>query len=251
MVMTPIEANRAAVFAQCGRTVLWVGNEAHSWGPNNWRACGEFARSLGVDSICAKVGDGSIKWYGTPANLLKNIRDVVLSTGAGFIPFIYCYGPKFGMGQVSAETAVLREILTVCPIAQADMEAEYNNNPTAAALFEAEMRPAPGMLSVSTWADPVQQQWIAVADKLAPCVNQWTLQQYNDWLAAQESQYNPAIFSCIAPGVDLTAEFGTNHPLNIAHAAKAHGHQTLYIWEYQAAKANPALVRQLVAIMAS
>lgn len=242
--------NRATVAAQCGKTVLWVGNETHAWTQDDWRAAGHFARSVGVDSICAKVADGGIRWYGSAAQLLHNIRDVVLTTGAGFIPFAYCYGPKFGTAQIHAECAILAEMMSVCPIVQADMEAEWNGHTDAAALFESLMRPVAGLLSISTWADPAEQQWEGVAHILAPCVNQWVIQQYTDWLAGQEGQYDPAVFTCIAPGVDLRSEFGPDHPLAIARAAKAHGHQTVYIWEYESAKANPALVREIVAAMA-
>ena len=248
--ITPIDANRAEVAKQCGRTVLWLGNETHGWTQDAWRAAGQFARSVGIDSLCAKVADGGIRWYGSPDQLLRNIRDVVLTTGAGFIPFSYCYGPKFGLAQVRDECAILAEMMSVCPIVQADMEAEYNGQTAAAQLFESLMRPVAGLLSISTWADPVEQQWEGVAHDLAPCVNQWVIQQYTNWLAAQEGQYDPAVFTCIAPGVDLRAEFGADDPVAIARAAKAHGHQTLYIWEYESAKANPALCRELVAVMA-
>lgn len=246
----PIDDNRATVAKQCGRTVLWVGVETHGWTQAEWRAAGQFARSVGIDSICAKVADGGIRWYGSAQQLLHDIRDVVLTTGAGFIPFSYCYGPKFGMSQVHDECAILAEMMSVCPIVQADMEAEYNGATAAASLFESLMRPVPGLLSVSTWADPVQQQWEGVAHTIAPCVNQWVIQQYTNWLAAQEGQYDPAVFTCIAPGVDLRPEFGADNALAIAEAARAHGHQTLYIWEYESARANPGLVRQIVAAMA-
>lgn len=247
--MGTIEENRATVAQQCGKTVLWVGVETHGWQQNDWRECGQFARSLGVDSICAKVADGGIRWYGS-AEQLKGIRELVLTTGAGFIPFSYLYGPKFAMPQQAHdECAILAEMLSVCPIVQADMEAEFNNQTGAAQLYESLLRPVPGLLSVSTWADPAQQQWEGVAHDLAPAVNQWVIQQYTNWLAAQEGEYDPSVFTCIAPGVDLRPEFGSDNALAIVEAAKAHGHQTVYLWEYESARANPALVREIVAAM--
>lgn len=248
--MGTIEDNRTAVARQCGRVVLWVGVETRAWSLEEWRACGQFARSLGVDSICAKVADGGIKWYGGAAQL-HDIRNTVLTTGCGFIPFSYLYGPRFPMPQQAHdECAILAEMMSVCPIVQADMEAEFNNQTAAAQLYEQLLRPVAGLLSVSTWADPAQQAWEGVAHDLAPCVNQWVIQQYTDWLAGQEGEYDPAVFTCIAPGVDLRPEFGADHALNIVEAAIAHGHQTVYLWEYQSAQQNPGLVREIVAAMA-
>lgn len=243
------EQNAATVARQCGKTVLWVGVETHGWQQNEWRACGEFARSLGIDSICAKVADGGIRWYGS-AEQLKSIRDVVLTTGAGFIPFIYLYGPKFSMPQQAHdECAIIAEMLSVCPIVQADMEAEFNGQVVAAQLYEQLLRPIPGLLSISTWADPAQQDWEGVAEALAPACNQWVIQQYTNWLAAQEGEYNKAVFTCIAPGVDLRPEFGQDNALAIAEQAKADGHQTVFIWEYESAQQNPELVKQIVAAL--
>lgn len=242
--------NRAVVAEQCGRTVLWVGNETREWHTADWQACASFARSLGVDSICAKVADGNQRWYGS-AEQLRQIRDSVLTRGAGFIPFLYCYGPKFGTEQIHIECATLADMLSVCPIVQADMEVEYNNQPAAAQLFCSLMRPVPGLLSISTWADPVEQQWVTVGAALAPATNQWVIQQYTTWLAGRESEYAPSVYTCIAPGVDLRPEFGADNVPAIVQAAIAHGHQTIYIWEYESAKTNPALVRQLVAEMAA
>ena len=244
-----VEANRAVVAQQCGRTVLWVGVETRGWQLADWRACGQFAHSLGVDSICAKVADGGVKWYGGPEQLAA-IRDTVHTTGCGFIPFSYLYGPRFAMPkQAQDECAILAELLSVCPIAQADMEAEFNNQPAAAQLYEQLLRPVKGLLSVSTWADPIQQAWEGVAHDLAPAVNQWVIQQYTNWLAAQEGQYDPAVFTCIAPGVDLRPEFGADNALAIVEAAIQHGHQTVYIWEYESARANPDLVKQITQAM--
>ena len=251
MTTTTVEENRTLVARQCGRTVLWVGVETRGWSTEDWRACAQFAHSLGVDSICAKVADGGIRWYGGPAQL-HAIRDTVLTTGCGFIPFSYLYGPKFAMpAQAHDECAILAEMMSVCPIVQADMEAEFNHQTAAAQLYEQLLRPVAGLLSVSTWADPAQQQWEGVARDLAPCVNQWVIQQYTDWLSNQESaEFDASVFTCIAPGVDLRPEFGQDDVLQIVDDCIHRGHQTLYIWEYESARANPTLVREIVSRMA-
>lgn len=234
---------------ESGRVVLWIGTETKGWTIPQYVEAARFAHSLGVDCISPKVADGGVKWYGDAANL-KAIRDAVLAEGVGFIPFSYLYGMKFGPAQIPAEADVLKDMMSVCPLVQADMEAEWNGQAGAAQTFADLMRPVPGLLSVSTWADPNQQDWQGVIHALAPAVNGWTPQQYTDWLAAQEPGGQLAGMGLtIQPGIDLRPEFGTDHVMNIVQQAIAHGHRTVYLWEYQFAQSNPALVKQVVDAM--
>lgn len=228
--------------ALLGRTVLWIGNECQGWSLPEFVRAAKLARMLGFDSICPKRANGEVRWYGTPAHLTEE-REVVIAQGCGFIPFGYCYGPKFGARQIRDECAILREMAEANrdeqgnAVVQADMEAEWNGQVWAAQLFESIMRPWPGLLSVSTWADPNLQDWDGVALALAPCVNAWTPQRYTDWLAHQPL---PPEETIVQPGVDMTGEFGVNHPLIIAH-----GQPCVFAWEYQSALANPGLSNAL------
>ena len=247
--MTAMDPNEATMARESGRVVLWIGTETKGWGIAQYVEAARFAHSLGVDCISPKVADGGIKWYGDAANL-KAIRDAVLAEGVGFIPFSYLYGVKFGVAQIAAEADVLKDMMSVCPLVQADMEAEWNNQAAAAQSLADLMRPVPGLLSVSTWADPNQQEWQGVIRALAPAVNGWSPQQYTDWLAAQEQGGQLAGMGLtIQPGIDLRPEFGTDHVMGIVQQAISHGHRTVYLWEYQFAQSNPALVRQVVDAM--
>ena len=247
--MTAMDPNEATMARESGRVVLWIGNEGEGWSAQQFAEAARFAHGLGVDTLCAKVANGGQKLYGSVENL-RAIREAVLAQGCGFIPFNYLYGPKISTQQIHDEAAVLAEMMTVCPIVQADMEVEWNNQPEAAALLESLMRPVPGLLSVSTWADPNQQEWQGVIRALSPAVNAWTPQQYTDWLAAQEQGGQLAGMGLtIQPGIDLRPEFGTDHVMGIVQQAIAHGHRTVYLWEYQFAQSNPALVRQVVEAM--
>lgn len=223
--------------ALVGHTVLWVGAEAHGWGVSDFAAAARFARSLGFDTLSPKRADGSIKWYGTPEQLAAE-RAAVLAEGCGYLPFLYAYGPRFGEQQVRDECAVLQEMGTAnAGAVMVDMEAEWNGADAAAALFESCMRPWPGVLYVTTWADPNVQNWDGVAAALAPCVNAWVPQRYNNWLAAQPALPEQTI---IQPGVDLSQEFGANNPATIAS-----GQETVWVWEYELAQSNPALARAI------
>lgn len=235
---------------ESGRVVLWIGNEAKNWSVQQYADAARWARSLGVDCISPKMADGGIRWYGDAANL-KAIRDAVLAEGCGFVPFTYLYGPHFAMPQQAHdECAIIAEMMSVCPLVQADMEAEFNNQAGAAAVYESLLRPTPGLLSVSTWADPNQQGWQGVIAALSPAVNAWTPQQYTDWLAAQEVGGQLAGMGLtIQPGIDLSPEFGSDHVMGIVQQAINRGHRTVYLWEYSTAQGNPALVQQVCEAM--
>jgi hypothetical protein len=225
------------VNALVGHSVLWIGSEAAGWGTAELVAAARQARAWGYDTIAPKRADGSIRWYGT-ADQLAAERAAVLAEGVGYLPFAYCYGPKFGLAQVDAECAVLQEMGTAnAGAVMADLEAEWDGQIAAAARFASNMRPWAGVLYLTTWADPAAQDWIGVAQALAPCVNAWVPQRYDDWLAAQPPLPEQTL---IQPGIDLTQEFGANDPATIAA-----GHPTVWVWEYQAAQRNPTLAQAI------
>jgi hypothetical protein len=202
-----------------------------------------------VDTIAPKRLDGGIPWYATAAHLREE-RAAVLTEGCGYLPFAYCYGSRFGSQQIAEECRLLAQMMeandgSVC----ADMEIEWNGRAADAIHFATLMRPVPGFLYVTSWADPYQQNWSGVTRALAPCVNAWVPQQYNNWLAARESQLVALGETCIQPALDLTTEFGANDPLAIARQARARGHDTIWLWEYQPALSHQDYVRQIAAVM--
>ena len=239
-------ANGAAI---AGKVVLFIGVECARWSVDDFARAAKAARAMGVDTIAPKRLDGGIPWYATPARLREE-RAAVLAEGCGYLPFAYCYGPRFGSQQIVEECKLLAQMMdandgSVC----ADMEIEWNGRGADAIHFATLMRPVPGFLYVTSWADPYQQNWSGVTRALAPCVNAWVPQQYTNWLAARESQLIALGESCIQPALDLTSEFGANDPLALAHQARAHGHETIWLWEYQPALNHQDYVRQIAAVM--
>lgn len=227
--------------AKHGRVVLFIGNECLHWGPAEFAAAGRFARTIGADTIAPKRFNGNEKWYGSPAQL-KDERDAVLATGAGYLPFGYCYGPVFGAEQVQIECATMREIMSVNDgMVCADMEREWNGQAGYAADFARAMAGHGGILTISTWADPHQQNWDQVVRTLAPVVSVWSPMEYTDWLAAQETQLLDLGAACLQPAIDLNASFGPDHQVQIAQDAAARGDQTIWLWDYAPAIANPGL----------
>lgn len=244
-----VTANCAKATKVAGKVVMFIGVECRTWSIEDFAKAARNARAMGVDTISPKRLDGGIRWYGDVGRLREE-RAAVLAEGCGYLPFAYCYGPRFGDAQIADECRLLAEIMeandgSVC----ADMEIEWNGHVAEAERFAALMRPVAGMLYLTSWADPQQQGWTGVTHALAPCVNAWVPQQYDNWLAAQEGQLISLGETCIQPAFDLTSEFGANDPFTLAQRARARGHTTLWLWEYQPAVRNPNLTRSIAAAM--
>ncbi len=239
-----------------GKTVIFVGNESEFWGAADIAAAARRARGLGIDSLCVKRADGTRKWYSGPEQIAAEYK-AAHDVGAGYIPFMYCYGPRFGMNFINEECAVLREMQRAVASAEptgtgfacADMEIEWDNNPLAAQRFCSLMQNNSSLLYITTWADPIQQGWMEVARRLNPCADAWVPQQYNDWLAAQGHQLAEASPKPILPAVDVTNEFGANHPVSIAQTAAQRSPASVWLWEYMPAMANRQLTQNIVAAL--
>ncbi len=179
----------ADLAANCGRFVLFVGTEAYTWSTGDYTTAAKNARALGFDTICVKVADGAIKWYKDPT-ILKGFRDAVHAEGCGFLGFQYCYGPKFGNAQIEAEAVVAKEIAGVCGnIVVLDLEEEWNGNGAAAQGLANQFAGSNVDIILSTWADPVEQDWTTVVRALDPVVSAWGPQEYTVWLTQQEAEF--------------------------------------------------------------
>lgn len=239
--------------SRVGRHVLFIGTETQYWTPTDFAKAARNAKAMGFDAIAPKRADGQFKWY-VNAGHLQLERQAVLSEGMKYVPFHYCYGPRFGMEQIAPECAVLREMGDVCDgVMVADMEVEWNGQVKAAEEFAKQMRGASGGLILSTWADPVQQNWVEVIRAMAPVVSAWGPQQYTGWLGNQEQPqwkdlFGSAIDGKIMPEIDIT-NVSVNNPFQVAATAMQNKHQSFWIWEYQIAMGNPNLVRSLLAAL--
>ncbi len=244
----------AAIIA--GKTVVFVGNESEFWGAADIASAARRARVLGIDSLCVKRADGTRKWYSSPEQIAAEYK-AAHEAGMGYIPIMYCYGPRFGMNYITEECAILREMQRAVASAEptgtgfacADMEIEWDNNPLAAQRFCGLMQKSPFLLYITTWADPVQQGWLEVARRLDPCADAWVPQQYNDWLAAQSNQLGEISVKPIFPAVDVTNEFGVNHPVAIAQTAAQRRPASVWLWEYVPVMANRQLTQNIVAAL--
>lgn len=240
----------AQLVTKVGRKILFVGTEAYTWKVSDFQKCATNARSMGFDTICVKRADGGIKWYQTPGHLALE-RQACLGEGVGFIPFIYSYGPRFGDAQIDLEASLAKEMALVSDgLVCLDMEVEWNGQVAAAERLKGALQDIQGDIILSTWADPIQQNWIGVIAALKPIVSAWGPQQYTTWLATQDAQFlaQGITQESIFPAVDIADVYSYNDPQSIWKNAVASGHGSVWVWEYLTAIRNGAAIRSMMAL---
>jgi len=230
--------NKNNVGRIAGKTVLFIGIECRNWSVEQFAQAAREARALGIDTISPKRLDGTVRWYGTPQHLQEEAK-AVNAAGCGYLPFAYCYGPRFGLGFVNEECAVLTEMQDAMGALQpdgigfvcADLEIEYNGQVEAAKRFNAAMQNK-HLLYLTSWADPQWQSWAGVLNELRGCINCYIPQSYNDQLNNLERIQVPNDL-VVQVAVDVSYEFGGgNHPVVIAQQRAALGDTTVWIWDY-------------------
>ncbi len=204
---------------------LFVGVESQGWPLSNFGQAAKTAKSLGFSALIIKIADGTNVWYSALGGWQK-VLAAVTAAGLKAVPYCYCYGDAHG--GLSSEISILVDTMKKAGIVIADMEVEYNGQPSWAKSVCAAMRPVPGVFGVTTWADPVQQNWQSVMIALAPCVNFWMPQVYSNNLASMyKAQY--AARMPVYPVLNLGTDFGPNDILGTAKAAQC---PIIALWEY-------------------
>jgi hypothetical protein len=173
--------------------------------------------------------------------------------GCGYIPFQYAYGPRFGEAHIKNEANLLMRIGDEIGKARGgkgfvctDLEAEWDGNTKAGQIFAQALQYTQCDIYVTTWANPNSHGWKGILQALKPVTHAFVPQQYNDYLATRATDYAGY---AIQPALDLSQEFGANHPVDIAKKAKVAGESSVWLWEYGFAQKNPDLVKQIVATM--
>jgi hypothetical protein len=233
-----------------GRSVLFVGNEAEQYDIDKIVNAASYAKRLGFDSICVKRFDGGIRYY-KDVDELKREKEAVNTIGIGLLGFGYCYGPRFGSKQLYDETVLMHELskgYDGCAVA--DMEIEWDNNPqitgltgqiSAAKQFGMDCSDIPYFI-VSTWCDPVQQNWNGVIEDLDPYVDAWGPQAYGLWLAQQYHQLG-IMHAPMFPEFSLWSQPMESLHTILTSTVKV---ESVWIWEYQGALQFPQLTRNVL-----
>lgn len=227
-----------------GRRILFLGTETGNWSLAQFQDVARFARAHGIDALLVKTGEGTWTWYGGLSGW-ENVKKAIQSEGVGAIAYFYSKGNTLGglAGEIELYKAYMRTDGIIC----IDAEVEWNGDVGAAQTLAAALKPVPGMLLISTWADPSEQAWNDVIRALAPATDAFMPQMYNDYLAGFWAEFAQDGASYLIPTVNLDQSFGVNHPVTIAQQAHAEGHPAISVWAYETAVNNPALLDQVVA----
>lgn len=184
------------------------------------------ADTLKLDFLCVKVIDGTICYQSYDA--WDTLRAHALEKGLGLIGLQYCYGLRFGEPQLDEAMALANAMLQKNGSHVLDCEVEMNGDTVAAQRIASDLKDHSGVLVLSTWADPAQQNWLQNLSILRSVVNLFSPQFYNNYLENTWIVDLPAL----APAVDLTQGFGPNAPAAIAQHFKEQGATSLWLWDY-------------------
>jgi hypothetical protein len=213
---------------QLGNVSLFLGVETANWTLSDFTNAATKAKALGVTALLVKVADGSNRWYGALGGY-RPVLAAIESAGISAVPYTYSYGDKFG--GLSAEIALLTEIMKSAGIVVADMEVEWNGQAGWAKTLANALKPVTGLFGVTSWADPNQQNWQGVLQALAPATNFWLPQVYSNFLAGVYMQQYSGLPNVI-PILNLGTDFGPNDIMTTAQNAVS---PAICLWEYQAA----------------
>lgn len=235
-----------------GQKMLFVGLESFGWSVADYTKAAQNARALGFDTLIFKAADGTNRWYNGIGDLVAK-RQACLVQGMGCMFYTYMYGPRFGSQQVQIEASIAKEICDNCGgLVVLDMEVEWNGQEGAAGLLASYLKNFNGDILVTTWADPVEQNWIGVLKQLAPYVSAWLPQVYSNFLdtAEQEYQKDASIdLTKVFPVLDIADLFANSNPISILADAVKRGQESFAIWEYGAMLSNVNLVKTLLGLL--
>lgn len=227
-----------------GKRIIFCGVDTHDWTLGQFQAAAQWARAHHIDTLLIKTGEGTWLWYNGFAGW-ETIRRVILAEGVGAIPYFYSKGDS--LGGLDGEIAIYKQYMQADGILCIDAEIEWDGHADWGQRLATALRPVPGMLLVSTWADPSWQNWGNVIRALAPATDVFMPQQYNDFLQTFWQEFAADGASFLIPTVNLDQSFGTNHPVTIAADAAAEKHPAISIWDYEVAVTVPDLIDQITA----
>jgi Peptidase_C39 like family len=225
---------------------LFLGVETFSWTLAPFDQAAQFAAAHSLDTLIVKVFDGANgnvgspdEWYG-PIGGFAAVKKTIEAHGLKVLPYGYLYGNSKG-SILADELALVEKYMNTYGWFMADIEMEWDGHVDWAVTLNRVLSSNPNLLYISILADPVEQNMSAVLQAMAPSVNAWVPQVYDQFL---ESVYigEMAGLACVLPAVDLSNEFGTNNPLQYAAAVGA----PVCVWEYQYAVANPGLLDSII-----
>lgn len=211
---------------------LFTGVETFNWTLSDFDALVAFCKAHDIGGVELKVYEITQgEWY----NHLGGAPQVVkylLSKGIDVLPYGYFYGiSQQELDYVKAWLATYGKFCMNC-------ETEWDNNPSFAQALRVTLLGHPGQLWVSTWANPVDHQWIQNISIMDSIVNVWQPEEYGDNLIDLRLAQFPQTLGKILPTYSLNPSVTINRMLV---------DDGISIWEYQDALTNSPLLDAYVA----
>jgi len=214
------------------KTALFVGVESFNWSLTEFDNCIAFCKKYGIQQIILKVYEITQgEWYsqlGGAGFVVNHIK----ASGLDVLPYGFFYG-----NDVQTESTVVLKWLGLVGKFCMDMEGAFDNNSERAAVFATELANHPGVLYVSTWANPVNHSWTKNIEILDSIVSVWMPQAYNDSLIKDMYAQFPKVQGLIWP---------TFHIINTPYQ-DASIYQNISLWEYQLGQQDTASLTYYIA----
>lgn len=234
---------------------LFLGVETFGWSIQQFTDAANFAKSHGISLLFVKVFDGANggvsggpdMWY-TGIGGFDAVLAAIRQVGCDAIPYGFSYGDLTNNGVIEStladELSLGLHFLNTYGRFCFDIESKWNGRVDYATALNTAFSTNTNTLYVSLLADPQpQQNQGAVLQAMAPSVNVWLPQVYDDYLAGVWLQeFNALGLSCLQPTIDLSHEFGSNNILSMLHGMG----NSVSIWEYGFAISNPPLLDQVI-----
>jgi hypothetical protein len=235
----------------------WIWFGLQRFAEAEWDAICQQAAAWQVQGLHPKVADGIYRWY-DDAGLLM-LKQVAQRHGLRVVPYHYCYGPEFGVGQITAEAEISAWAGKVFGAVIPDIEDQYMGQYESAETFGKEVRarfnglwmptlypnpedhPVP-LLSLNPYMDAwLPQVYFAEWNGIAQSAIDYV---YPQWLSFDQRARNAGLGSLkpILPIISL--ENGVAAAQIRDFIVKMHGYGYIGFWYYQFYGSYAAAIEQ-------
>lgn len=209
---------------------LFLGVETAEWTIDEFKHAFQFCIDNKVDQVIIKIYEVTQgEWYrslGGPTPVITLAQDM----GLDVLPYGYYYGVS------SDELASMKRYLAFYGKYCLNLEDSFNNHPEMAQSVADALKDHTGKVYVSTFCDPVTNQWSKNIDILDPVVDVWMPECYSDVLVREMySQFNK-----------VTGKIEPTFHVTQTNALLATIYPNFSIWEYQNALNNVSALKAYI-----
>ena len=156
-------------------TGRWVWFGLQRFTREQWEQVCIQAVAWNVQGLHPKVADGTNRWYDDAS--LVMFKQVAAQHGLRVVPYHYCYGPRFGAAQITAEAHISAEVGNIFGAVIPDIEDEYMGQYTSAESFGQQVRALyKGLWLPTLYANPLNHPVPLLS--LNPYMDAWLPQVY-------------------------------------------------------------------------